>query len=173
MGNPQWCASKLIGEFAVRNIMELNINEYGRSTKRISPSLETVKMFEEEFRVSLPPEFVQFLGEVNGGHPELDSFVLPGSDENNRFAVDYFYHLTDNEQSSTTDIWWAMRNWGQVLGGGCVPIACDGGGNQVYIDCNNQNFIFLCLHDEGFKKAKVAESFSEFLDLLEKDLEMI
>ncbi len=157
----------------MRNLSELNINEGGRPVERTPPSQSSLQEFQEEFGVLLPKDYVEFLTAANGGHPELDSFVPTGNDASNRFAIDYFYHLTDGDRKSTSGAWWTMSKWQAELGTGCVPIGRDGGGNQICIDCNNGGSVFLCLHDEGLKKVAVAVSFSAFVDLLGEDPDMI
>lgn len=156
----------------MRTISELNINEGGRPVVRKAPSNALVIEFESEFGVKLPIDYVHLLKTVNGGHPELDSFVPLGDDPNNRWSVDCFYHLTD-DRDDTASIWRATQEWGDHLGTGQIPIAHDGGGNQIFMDLRHDKCIYLCIHDQRFKIIKVAPSFAEFLGLLDKDPDMI
>jgi len=157
----------------MRDISELNINEGGRPILRNSPSQNMISEFEDEFGISLPNDYIRFLKESNGGHPELNLFTPVGNSDDNHFTIDYFYHLTNDDRESLTSVWRVTRDWQQKLGQGCVPFGRDGGGNQLYLDFSSNEAIFLCIHDEDFKKIKVAPSFSAFLDLLEEDLDMI
>jgi cell wall assembly regulator SMI1 len=157
----------------VRNINELNINEGGTAVVREGPSVAVVGDFERQFGVSLPCDYVAFLRQTNGGHPEIDSFVPFGCHNLNRFNVDCFCHLSDCSDSDTLSLWRAARDWRDILGSLCIPFAQDGGGNQIYFDLARGAEVFLCIHDESFKRVYVAESFSSFLDLLEVDENMI
>lgn len=119
----------------------------------------------------MPVDYISLLLGSNGGHPELDSFVPDGSSSNNRWAIDHFYHLDSGDSPSNLTI--ATSRWGEILGEGCVPFACDGGGNQIYLDMNGGGTVVLCIHDESFKRVPVAESFSKFIDKLEQDPDTI
>ncbi len=156
----------------MRDLSELNVNDGGKPVDRGPPSKEAIEAYEREFGVSLPLDYVWFLSQVNGGHPEKDSFVPTGSSPDNRWGVDNFYHLTGSGES-TASLQRVTRNWREQLGADCIPIGSDGGGNQIFLDMAREAAVFLCIHDENFKIVKVASSFSEFLDLLEDDPDML
>lgn len=157
----------------MRDISTININDGGRPVNRDRPSESDIREFEQEFKVLLPLEYLEFLRLTNGGHPENGSFVPLGDKSDNRFSVDYFYHLMSNERQDSLSMWRAMKEWGGSIGDKCVPIGRDGGDNQLFLDLFDNGSVGLCIHDESFKRVMVAKSFSDFLDLLEEDPEMI
>lgn len=156
----------------MRDISELNINEGGMPVARSASSQDMVRAFEQEFDISLPKDYVRLLNEANGGHPEKDSFVPIGHAPENRWAVDYFYYLTEDRENAGS-IWRATREWREHLGVNRIPIGRDGGGNQIFLNVSNGEAVGLCIHDEGFRTIEVAPSFAAFLDLLEEDPDMI
>ena len=156
-------------EELVRKLDELNLNEGGEPVQRPKPSRNEIHEYESRFDVKLPEDMLNLLRHSNGGHPELDSFVPEGSTCENRWAVARFYHLSANRDSLCLTT--ATSEWEKILGKGCIPIAHDGGGNQIYLDETGQ--IALCIHDESFKKIPVAKSFADFIDMLESDPDMI
>ncbi|MCP3925715.1 MAG: SMI1/KNR4 family protein [Desulfobacterales bacterium] len=151
----------------MRDLSEINI-----SKSKLCPSKKEIEAYEKKFKVKIPIEYINFLNFSNGGFPELDSFIPEGQNENNKWSVDHFYFL-NNKKSEFHNIWKITKEWYKHIGKYSIPIASDGGDNQIYIDTKQDNAIFLCIHDENFKKIKVAKSLKGFLDLLEEDPEMI
>lgn len=156
----------------MRDLSELNINEGGRPVSRRPPSDEEIWEFAAAHDVELPDAYVELLKFANGGHPELDTFVPVGSDENDKWAVNRFYCL--DAQADVDGLWQAAKEWAPVLGERRIPIAGDGGGNQIFLDfASNPPSVKLCIHDAQFKVRPIAESFEAFLDLLSEDPDMI
>ena len=157
----------------MRELSELNINEGGTPVQRPAPTEEEIANFQKHFSVSLPLEYLMLLKHSNGGHPELCSFIPKFQDESNRWGIDYFYHL-NSEYDNILNLWKVTENWQPILGKTAIPIASDGGGNQIFLDTkDNPPSVYLCIHDQQFKKIYVADSFSEFIDLLSIDPDMI
>ncbi|MBI5550235.1 MAG: SMI1/KNR4 family protein [Desulfobacterales bacterium] len=156
----------------MRDLNELRINEGGAAVIRPAPSENQLKEFQDRFKLFLPKEYIELLRYSNGGSPELDCFRIKRSDSNESWGINRFYHL-DDDKHSHENLWKATEDWQKVLGASIVPIADDGGGNQICLDMSNNGEVFLCLHDYGFKKIGIAQSFVEFIDLLEEDPDMI
>ena len=156
----------------MRNIAELNINEGGRPVFRPPPSPQQLGEFERTFQVKLPQAYIELLGVANGGHPELDSFLV-GHDPNDRWAISFFFHLSD-DQSGTESVWRATCEHQPFLGPSTVPIARDGLGNIVYLETNqNAAPVWLWIHDRGPTRVMVASSLVEFIGVLERDPDAI
>ena len=157
----------------MRNLAELNLNDRGERVERAPPAPEIIAAFEREFNVTLPSEYIELLTYSNGGHPELDSIAPMGRTDIAKRAVDHFFYLNE-DQEGPASLWAAARAWRPTLGEKRVPIATDGGGNPFVLDtATTPPKVSTCLHDEGFALVEVAASFSEFIDNLELDPDMI
>jgi len=153
----------------VRNLSELNINEGGRPVGREAPPKEIIDSFESKTGLKIPQDYQEFLRFSNGGHPELDSVNGAGG----QFAVNSFYHLTADARGPES-LWYAVEHWRPILGSMAIPFANDGGGNQFFLDLLTQPpRVKMCVHDEGMRIIDISASFSEFIDSLELDPEMI
>ena len=61
-----------------------------------------------------------------------------------------------------------------MISGAIVPIANDGCGNQIMLSFHqNPPTVELCIHDDGMRIIHVADSFSQFIDSLCVDPDMI
>jgi hypothetical protein len=157
----------------MRDLNEINVNEGGVPVSRPAPTAQDIKQFETAYGLSLPESYLQFLRHANGGHPELNCFLPLGASADNRWSIDVFYHLGP-DQEEPNNIWLMTQRWRSVLGESVVPIAQDGGGNQVYLDFRGDApMVKLCVHDEEFKTISVADSFDSFVDMLHEDPDMI
>jgi hypothetical protein len=159
-------------DIEMRNLDELNINDGGKKITRPAPSEKQIKDFQEQFKLSLPKEYIELLQYSNGGHPELDSFRIENEDSIDLWGINRFYHLDDDKQS-LENLWRATEEWQKVLGTSIVPIENDGGGNQICLDMSSNGAVFLCIHDRKFRRIEIAQSIVEFIDLLEEDPDMI
>ncbi len=158
----------------MRDLNELNMNEDGEPIMREKPQINEIKEFETEFDLILPDDYIKFLNFSNGGSPEVDSFALEGN-MNNLWSIDTFYHL-NSDKNSLGNLWNAMKRWGDKFDEKIIPIAYDGGDNQILLDTSKGeglNLIKLCIHDENFKIIDIANSFSELIDMLFLDPDMI
>ena len=157
----------------MRDFAELNLNEGGKRVDRAPPSPEVISAFEREFGVSLPPDYISFLTYSNGGHPELDSIAPMGRRDIAMRAINRFSYLNE-DQESPAGLWAAARAWRPILGEKQIPIAADGGGNPFILDMSTTPpRVSACLLDEGLARVEIAPSFSEFIDGLELDPDMI
>lgn len=157
----------------MRDLRELNINEGGRLVGRATPSIAELREFESAFGVKLPDEYVSLLQYSNGGHPELNSFRAQGAEGDPLWGVNRFYHLT-GDKSDLEGLWRASKEWQPVTSKKHVPVANDGGGNQILLSYESTPpSVKLCLHNQGFRLLHVADSFGQFIDLLAEDPDMI
>lgn len=158
----------------MRDLDELNVNEGGHPVTRRPPTPDEIAAFESQHGVSLPDTYLQLLRHANGGHPELDSFVPADTDDDeDRWQVNNFYFL-DADTEHPESLWRATRAWRAVLGDRRVPVARDGGGNQIYLDFTTAPpAVKLAVHDAGFSSRLVAATFEAFLDRLQDDPDMI
>ena len=153
----------------MRDPIELNISQAVGEP----PSETLVELFEDRFQVKLPVEFVKLLHYSNGGYPELDSFIPKAAASQHFRGVDRFYGLTADREH-VSKLWGATAAWQSSAGKQIVPIAHTAGGDQIVLLYESTPpSVWLCLHDEGFKMTLVADSFSEFIDMLCEDPEMI
>ncbi|WP_406700732.1 SMI1/KNR4 family protein [Singulisphaera sp. Ch08] len=156
----------------MRDLNELNINEGGRPVFRRVPTDEEIGAFESHFNLRLPPDYVSFLKQTNGGHPEIDSFRPSGAEEDTLWSVNRFYHLSP-EKDDLEGLWRAKGEWQGVLGDRVVPIANDSGGNQILLDYSSGSpTVGLCIHDDDFRMLHLSDTFSSFLDMLVRDPEI-
>lgn len=157
----------------MRNLVELNINEGGKIVSRPYPSAAVIDEFQRHFGVVLPTDYLAFLHYSNGGHPELDSFVPIGEPEGAFWSINRFYYLDDRIREQG-NLWRAAEEWQPVLGKQVVPIAHDGGGNQIFLDLKTDPPpVMVCTHNGGFRLTAVATSFVNFLELLTRNPDSI
>ena len=150
----------------MRDLNELQLNEGGRPVQRPAPSASDIASFEAAAGFPLPEEYLQLLRHSNGGHPFLDTFEARG---NGDFAIDRFYHLDGADRSSPMSLFSILKTWSTVLGPNRLPIATDGGGNQIFLEAaEGAVAVSLYLHDLE-KVIPVAASFSAFIDSLKLD----
>jgi hypothetical protein len=152
----------------MRKLEELNINKGGKPVQRPAPTNSIIAEFQQKYGVTLPEDYLRLLRHSNGGHPELDSY-LPGGeseeeDEVETWAVNDFYFLNE-DRTSDCSLWRAMEEWRSTLGPSKLPFACDGGGNQFFLDLSVQpSPVKVCIHDEDFYQLDLAPSFADFID---------
>ena len=159
-------------EIPMRDLRELNLNEGGRPVTRKPPSDAQIAAFQSHFGIVLPEDYIVFLRHSNGGHPERDAFRPKGLVDG-LFGVAYFYRLND-DQADVSGVWAATTAWRNALSANVAAIGDDGGGNQILLCFDgNSASVKLCIHDEAMRLIHVADSFSEFIDMLREDPDMI
>lgn len=157
----------------MRALEELDINEGGARVLRASPTPEEIQALESNFGVKLPAAYLALLRHSNGGHPRLDSFIPSAAQEQVFWSVNRFYHLSEN-RSDAEGVWNATAIWRRATGIALVSIANTGAGHQIVLDYREQPpSVEICLHDEGYRFLRAANTFEAFLDLLCEDPDMI
>ncbi len=158
----------------MRDLSELNLNEQGRPVTRSPPLPAEVAALQSRYGVDLPPEYLAFLRYSNGGHPELDCYMPPdGFSGEQLWSVNRFYHL-GQDRESVSNLFWVLERWGPILGPRALPFAADSGGKQYFLDLNRSPPpVRICINDENNRLVDVAPSFTQFIDGLALNPDMI
>lgn len=150
----------------MRDLNEIQINEGGKPVSRKAPAPEDIAELERSAGFKLPPEYLALLQHSNGGHPLLDTFNAEGRGS---FAIASFYHIDRSTRSNPQSAFYALASWLPVLGKMRLPIASDGGGNQLVLDGSKGRVeVLFYLHDSG-ELSPVAACFSDFIDMLDSN----
>lgn len=153
------------------NIERLNVNVNGAP----APSFIGDKLIFDELAkrmgAPLPDDYIDFIMMADGGCPEIGSFFPLGESSENLFDIAWFYTFSN---PAIEDINNVLDGWGKVLGGYMLPIACDGGGNQIYLNLKESvPSVWIYLHDEDGARVKLANSFEEFISGLRDNPDLI
>lgn len=146
------------------NLERLNINVNGIPASGFVGSDDLFNNVAARVGVPLPKEYIDFIREADGGHPEIGSFFSQGGKTANPFSIDWFYTFSNPDIENINT---ALDGWGKVLGSMVLPIARDAGGNQFCLRLSDAvPTVWLYLHDENGEKIKLADSLEEFLAAL-------
>ena len=142
----------------MRPLAELKITEYGPPATE-----ELIREFEQYIGRKLPEDYLLFLRQYGGGAPEIGDFRTRGG---GCWGVCDFYSI-GIERNSTMSLWWAYDVWSKVMGEHLVPIAFDGGGDQMALRYGDrpEPDVVVIVH-EGYDVAEVADTFGEWIDSL-------
>jgi hypothetical protein len=166
-----------------RNVMAMrNLLELGWRPRRDTPfgevTDENLREFQESFGVVLPPDYVRFLRECNGGRLtaryvnsrgrtlcEMNDVFGLGSRgdaravrEQNRAEWDY------------GNLWAETPLLRERVPGPVVPIGRDGGDNTLYLDLRRTPAPVWRLVVATRHRYEIARSFDRFVDMLHTDL---
>jgi len=145
------------------DLERININVGGERAPGFIGSDEVFEKIGALVGAQLPKDYVDFIRAADGGHPEVGSFFLDGDGIGSSFTVDWFYTFSN---PNVENIETAINRWGNVLGRMMLPIARDGGGNQFYLNLNDDvPTVWIYLHDSG-ERIELSRSFLEFLSAL-------
>jgi SMI1-KNR4 cell-wall len=148
---------------SMRDLSDLQVSK-GR---RPVPTREEVRELERQIGAVLPEDYVEFLLQINGGHPLLDTFT---SREGRTGDLNNFFFL--GEPDSTESLNWNLQNRPASLGS-AVPFARDGGGNLFALDLMNGAVLFWNHDTDGTRISRLADSFSELIDGLQENPDYI
>jgi hypothetical protein len=161
------------------NIARINVNTGGDPTPGYQGDEGRFRDLEALVGKPLPASYIEFLRTHDGGHPEASSFFPPGEDDYDySHEINSFYTLSDGKSC----VFNAFKSWRETLGEGILPIANDGGNNQIYLDLNETPPpVCMWLHDveeldengESVEDFLVADSFEAFIDGLTIDPNLI
>ncbi|QNK48657.1 SMI1/KNR4 family protein [Brevibacterium sp. PAMC23299] len=137
------------------------------SSKNPKISLQDIKQFEQEYDVTLPKQYVDFLLEYNGGYPQESNFRI--SDDEGESLVNKFYGIGDMKSN--------LAKVFEILEGEIpedfVSIANDPGGNEILLGVSGEypGKVYFWIHDiepedEMGNMFILADSFAEFLNNL-------
>ncbi|KGX89727.1 hypothetical protein N781_16000 [Pontibacillus halophilus JSM 076056 = DSM 19796] len=134
-------------------------------------SLQDIKQFEQEYEVTLPKQYVDFLLEYNGGFPQQSNFKI--SDDEGESLVNKFYGIGDMKGN--------LGEVFEILEGEIpeefISIGHDPGGNEILLGVSgeDQGKVYFWIHDvepedEMDNMHILADSFTEFFtNLYEND----
>lgn len=132
-------------------------------------SLQDIKQFEQEYDISLPKQYVEFLLEYNGGFPQESGFKI--SDDEGESLVNRFYGIGDMKSN--------LGKVYDVLEGEIpedfISIANDPAGNEILLGVSGEyrGKVYFWIHDMESEEEMdnmfiLANSFYEFFDNLYK-----
>lgn len=151
----------------MRDLSEIGMRQRPSSGHRAAPTDAEIGAFESAFSVRLPRDYVAFLRYCNGGHPQLEFCPIPGQSDNFGVSASIFYFLNSSEKNSSENLWYETLLHQNELGAKQIPIADDGLGNQIVLDCSTAiPCVLALLHDSEVEKVVVAPTFGEFVDRL-------
>lgn len=158
----------------MRDLNELGLNDgTGKPETREPPNDEQIRAFETHFGITLPDDYLALLRHSNGAHPELDCFQAIDAEEGDLWNVNDF-HFLNADREDTGSLWWNALAMQSVLPPRVIPIADNGGGDSLVLNCNHEPpMVQMCFHEEGFDLLDVAYSFGEFIDLLQMDPDVL
>lgn len=157
----------------MRNLAELNINAGGHPVTRRVPTDAMFAKLEREIDGRLPKGYRQLLIHANGGHPELDSFVPDSGKAAEIWSIDTIYFLDENEHSPDS-VLVALDRWKTISGEKRLPIARDGGNNQIFLDfTSDPATVGLAIVDDGIFFRKISDNFEDFVDSLQSNPDFI
>lgn len=130
-------------------------------------SLQDIIQFEQEYEVTLPKQYVDFLLEYNGGFPQESNFKLP--DDEGESLVNEFYGIGDMKSN--------LGKVFEVLEGEIredfISIGNDPGGNEILLGVSGeyQGKVYFWIHDiepedEMDNMFILAGNFTEFFNNL-------
>jgi cell wall assembly regulator SMI1 len=148
----------------MRNLKQLKFHE----NERQPPTDEQIRRIEAHFEIRLPRDLVKLLRFSNGGSPELNDFLPQGGQEHSRNLMNAFCFLNDNKRNHY-GMWAMTRVWRQATGCNVLAIGESPGGDGILLSFDtNPPCVKVCIHDNDFEMVHVADSFGEFIDLLEQ-----
>lgn len=130
-------------------------------------SLQDIKQFEQEYEVTLPKQYVDFLLEYNGGFPQKSNFKLP--DDDGESLVKKFYGIGDMK-SNLGKVFMVLEG---EIPEDFISIGNDPGGNEILLGVNGeyQGKVYFWIHDiepedEMDNMFILAGNFTEFFNNL-------
>ncbi len=152
----------------MRNLDEIGIRQRPSVASRAAPTDLEIAEFERAFSLQLPAGYVSFLRYCNGAHPRLEFCPLGASDSNWGVCAGIFYFLNSSEKDQTENLWYESELHKALLGDGLVPIADDGCGNLIVLDCGESPPSVKTLIDDAASNGltQVAPTFADFVDML-------
>lgn len=136
-------------------------------SKNPKVSLQDIKQFEQDYDITLPNQYVDFLLEYNGGFPQESNFKI--SNDGGESLVNKFYGIGDMKSN--------LGKVFEVLEGEIpedfISIANDPAGNEILLGINGeyQGKLYFWIHDiepeEDMDNMFIlADSFVEFFNNL-------
>ena len=128
---------------------------------------ENIERIEGLIGTKLPDFYIQFLMQNNGGYPEPDTFYVGEL----YMGVNNFFCITTEQDAKrrTDSVQWNYRHRWEDAERDILPIAGDGLGNLICLDMSEtgKGTVVMWIHDPLLPVQYVADSFKDFLELLE------
>ncbi|MDH7447688.1 SMI1/KNR4 family protein [Aquimarina sp. 2201CG14-23] len=148
------------------------------NTIKISDSAENIsaiefQAFEDEYKLTLPDEYKQFILSKNGGYPDLTLFVNENDDE---FVINSFscINFEDADVVSVNDSILTHQIEEDNIPKYLFPFGLDAGGNDFCISLKKEDYgkIYKFYQDgRSPEMVYVAQSFQVFINGLKLDEE--
>ncbi|HEU4323598.1 MAG TPA: SMI1/KNR4 family protein [Roseiflexaceae bacterium] len=146
-------------------------------TKFRPTNQEELKLFEDEFNISLPEKYKNFIITHNGGRPEKGIFQIQSMDDIG--ILNWFFGVN---VKSNYDLAKHIRDYKEYLPSGIIPVAEDPGGNFICISVEPENrgaVYYWDQEDDVFKGGEpsykylhqIAEDFEDFVNNLASPLD--
>src|SRR5207302_9888069 len=118
-----------------------------------------------------PASYVNFLMFSNGGHPELNTFSFDNRGRTRSWAINDFFHISDDLESTESVVWNYEHRWSGAPRK-MLPIAGDGVGNLICLDLSDEAYgeVVLWIHDPPDPPLlRTGLSLEDMIDCLEKN----
>jgi hypothetical protein len=177
----------------MRDLIELGMKPPRQLGEFKPPSGEQVRSFERHFNVSLPADYLAFLGQFNGGRPTASWFATKSG---YRSCIGSFNYLLPEDPQRLDPVHhpdgWEFGNiWAEtrelrktilrvmeelpvvkeISTADVIPFARDNGNSSVFAFDVRKNSPTVCLIvvSDGFRIVPLMETFGDFIDQLYED----
>ena len=117
------------------DIARLNVSYIGKPVSGFQGDMRRFQELESQVGKPLPAAYVEYLLTHDGGGPKVSRFFPQGRTHHMlAFEICRFHSLSDGPQC----IFGTLKDWKWTLGKGMLPIANDGGNNQIYLNLNEE-----------------------------------
>lgn len=149
----------------MRDIKELNIS----GNYEAAPTDQQLELVEKLIGAKLPESYRNFLHRVNGGKPQLNSFLSEFEGNEQRWTMDRFLHLaaTAAATNDSEDVVWAYQQQNNKTARELLPVILDNEGNYYCLDLGQEFYgrlVLLSRQEPEFSFLPIADSFEQFVD---------
>lgn len=150
------------------------LHELHLSNVQPPPTADEIDLLQKRIGFPISTVFIALLQEVNGGHPEVDTFET----KDEQWAVNNFFFIGANQKSTETEsIIWNFEKMSKNLPRGFLPFARDGFGNCFLLDAKAGNVdegVWVWVHDApNHGLVKLSNSLEDFIDQLKPNPDYI
>lgn len=149
----------------MRDIKELKIS----GNYQTLPTDQQFELVEKLVGAQLPESYKSFLRTVNGGKPQLNSFLSEFEGNEQRWTIDRFLHLaaTTEDTSDSEDVVWVYQQRGSKTARELLPVIVDNEGSYYCLDLGQEFYgrlVLLSRQEPEFSFLPIADSFEQFVD---------
>lgn len=151
-------------EGKMRDIKELNI-------QASSPPVRTsqIREVEDHIGYKLPSAYVDFVLLINGGDPELNTFLVEEDGQKYDWSINNFFYFGDGDEMTESVMWNYQNKWGAP--DNYFPFARDGGDNLFCFNLEKGEDapVVMIYHPNGPDEPEpISDNFVEFINGLKK-----